>query len=446
MVNGPLTGKLLRFAFPVMLSGILQLLFNTADVIIVGRFTGKTALAAVGSTGALINLIVSLFMGISIGSNVLIARYYGGKDRKKAADVVHTSIAIGIITGLFLLILGIFLARPLLLWMDTPSDVIDQSVIYMKVLFLGTPVSLVFNFGASILRGVGDTKRPLYYLTLAGVINVILNLILVTVFDLGVLGVAVATVVSQTVSCILTLICLMNETGMIKLYPKKIRIRKRILIDLLKIGIPAGLQGCLFSVSNVLIQSSINSFDSTVMAASTAAGNLEGFVYVAMNSVYQTNLSFTSQNYGAGKYDRVREILKKCMILVSMIGLLFGGTVFLLGRHLLWIYNADPAVISTGVTRLALICIPYFLFGLMDVVVGTLRGIGYQLLPMFVSLAGICGLRIVWIYTIFARFRSFHVLLLSYPITWIITFLSHLICYFIVSKKLKMPKKEEVCT
>ena len=442
MTEGPLTTKIIKFTIPVMLSGILQLLFNTADVIVVGRFTGKTALAAVGSTGSLINLLVSLFMGLSIGTNVLVARYQGARDDKSVSETVHTSIALGVIGGLILLIIGIAATRPLLEMMATPEDVIDQSTIYMRILFLGMPLNLILNFGAAVLRAIGDTKRPLYYLTIAGIINLFLNIFLVTVFSLGVAGVAIATVISEGVSCVLILLCLKHETGAIRLYFNRIKINPSKCVDIMKIGLPAGLQGCIFSISNVLIQSSVNSFGSTVMAGNTAASNIEGFVYVSMNSLHQTCISFTSQNFGAGKFKRIKMVLINCLVIVAITGLLLGNSAYFFGKYLLSAYNNEPEVISYGLIRLSIISTMYFLCGLMDVMVGAMRGIGYSILPMIVSLIGACGLRIVWIYTVFVQFRTLDILFISYPVTWTITFLSHLTCYFIVTRKYKDRFKE----
>lgn len=437
MTEGPLTTKIIKFTIPVMLSGILQLLFNTADVIVVGRFTGKTALAAVGSTGSLINLLVSLFIGLSIGTNVLVARYQGAKDDKAVSETVHTSIALGIVGGLILLIIGVVATRPLLEMMATPEDVIDQSTLYMRILFFGMPLNLILNFGAAILRAIGDTKRPLYYLTIAGVINLFLNIFLVTVFSLGVAGVAIATVISEGVSCGLILLCLKHETGAIRLYFNRIKINPSKCIDIMKIGLPAGLQGCIFSISNVLIQSSVNSFGSTVMAGNTAASNIEGFVYVSMNSLHQTCISFTSQNFGAGKFKRIKKVLINCLVIVAITGLVLGNSAYFFGKYLLSAYNNEAEVISYGLIRLSIISTMYFLCGLMDVMVGAMRGIGYSILPMIVSLVGACGLRIVWIYTVFVKFRTLDILFISYPVTWTITFLSHLVCYYIVTRKYK---------
>ena len=437
MTEGPLTTKIIKFTIPVMLTGILQLLFNTADVIVVGRFTGKTALAAVGSTGSLINLLVSLFIGLSIGTNVLVARYQGAKDDKAVSETVHTSIALGIVGGLILLIIGVVATRPLLEMMATPEDVIDQSTLYMRILFFGMPLNLILNFGAAILRAIGDTKRPLYYLTIAGVINLFLNIFLVTVFSLGVAGVAIATVISEGVSCVLILLCLKHETGAIRLYFNRIKINPSKCIDIMKIGLPAGLQGCIFSISNVLIQSSVNSFGSTVMAGNTAASNIEGFVYVSMNSLHQTCISFTSQNFGAGKFKRIKKVLINCLVIVAITGLVLGNSAYFFGKYLLSAYNNETEVISYGLIRLSIISTMYFLCGLMDVMVGAMRGIGYSILPMIVSLVGACGLRIVWIYTVFVKFRTLDILFISYPVTWTITFLSHLVCYYIVTRRYK---------
>lgn len=437
MTEGPLTTKIIKFTIPVMLTGILQLLFNTADVIVVGRFTGKTALAAVGSTGSLINLLVSLFIGLSIGTNVLVARYQGAKDDKAVSETVHTSIALGIVGGLILLIIGVVATRPLLEMMATPEDVIDQSTLYMRILFFGMPLNLILNFGAAILRAIGDTKRPLYYLTIAGVINLFLNIFLVTVFSLGVAGVAIATVISEGVSCGLILLCLKHETGAIRLYFNRIKINPSKCIDIMKIGLPAGLQGCIFSISNVLIQSSVNSFGSTVMAGNTATSNIEGFVYVSMNSLHQTCISFTSQNFGAGKFKRIKKVLINCLVIVAITGLVLGNSAYFFGKYLLSAYNNEAEVISYGLIRLSIISTMYFLCGLMDVMVGAMRGIGYSILPMIVSLVGACGLRIVWIYTVFVKFRTLDILFISYPVTWTITFLSHLVCYYIVTRKYK---------
>lgn len=437
MCNGPLFGKLLLFALPLMLSGILQLLFNAADIVVVGRFAGSHALAAVGSTSALINLFVNVFIGFSIGTNVLVAQYFGAKDKNSMQDTIHTSILLGIVGGFILIGAGLLLAEPMLVWMDTPDSVRYHSVLYMRIYFLGMPAMLVYNFGAAILRAIGDTRRPLYYLLMAGVVNVILNLIFVIAFDMGVAGVATATVISQIVSSFLIVRCLMQSDGMYRLNLRKLHIHKDKLIRIVKIGLPAGLQGAIFSISNILIQSSVNSFGSIAMAGNTAASNIEGFVYTSMNAVYQTALSFTSQNVGGGKPNRILKILFQCMMIVCIVGGVMGSAGYLFGTSLLHIYSSDPEVIHYGLSRLQIICQLYFICGMMEVAVGMLRGLGYSIVPMFVSLIGICGFRILWIFTAFVWERSLFMLYLSYPISWGITLAVHMICFYIIWKRKK---------
>ncbi len=435
MCNGPLVGKILLFAFPLMLSSVLQLLFNAADIVVVGRFTGAEALAAVGATSALINLLVNVFMGLSIGTNVLTAQGYGARNEKGVQDTVHTSIMLSLVCGVLLIFIGVFLAAPLLELMGTPDNVLGHAALYMRIYFIGMPALLVYNFGAAILRAVGDTRRPLYYLLFSGIINVILNLIFVIIFKMGVAGVATATVVSETISAGLVLRCLMKSEGMFQLHMGKLRIKKQKALQIVRIGLPAGLQGAIFSISNVLIQSSINSFGSVAMAGNTAAGNLEGFVYTSMNAVYQTNLSFTSQNMGAGNWKRMKKILGICLVFVSVVGLVMGRGFVFFGHQLLGIYSSDPEVIQYGINRMQVICGTYLLCGIMDVLVGSMRGMGYSFVPMIVSLVGACGLRILWIFTVFQWHRSLFVLYLSYPITWILTALAHTVCWYKIIHK-----------
>lgn len=432
MCNGPLFGKILIFAVPLMLSGMLQLFFNAADIIVVGQFVGHTALAAVGSTGSLINLLVNVFVGLSVGTNVLVARYYGARDAKHLHETVHTSVLTSVLSGTALIVIGIILAEPLLTLMGTPDDVLDQAALYMRIYFVGMPASMLYNFGAAILRAVGDTKRPLYFLFISGIVNVILNLVLVLVFHLGVAGVAIATVTSQVISAVLVALCLIKTDAPYRLELKKLRIHKSKLLEIIKIGLPAGMQGAVFSISNVLIQSSINSFGSTVMAGSTAASNIENFVYTAMNALYQTALSFTGQNVGGGKYKRIGKIMRICVLDVTAIGILLGGGAYLCGSTLLSIYTSDPQVIQYGLERMMFVCLPYFLCGIMDTLVGSLRGMGYSIMPMIVSLTGACVLRIVWIMTIFQMNPTLSTLFLSYPVSWFVTALAHFICYLIV--------------
>ena len=432
MCTGPLLKKLLIFAVPLILSGVLQLLFNAADIVVVGKFAGSHALAAVGSTGALINLFTNVFIGFSIGTNVLVAQYFGAKDKENIQDTVHTSMAIGIIGGIFLIVAGMIFAPMMLEWMATPEEVLGQAALYIRIYFIGMPAMLIYNFGAAVLRAIGDTRRPLYYLLSAGVVNVILNLIFVIGFRMGVAGVAIATVVSQCISAGLIVRCLMKSDGMYRLHLNRIRFNKEKTIRIIQIGLPAGLQGAIFSISNVLIQSSINSFGAIAMA-----GNTEGFVYVSMNAIYQTALSFVSQNVGAGQQKRIPKIALYCMGIVFTVGLALGTLAYRCGGTLLSIYSSDPEVIAYGLGRMKVVCQIYFLCGMMDVAVGVLRGMGYSIMPMLVSLTGACGLRIVWIFTVFVWKHSLFILYLSYPITWIITLGVHLICFAVVWKRKK---------
>lgn len=436
MCHGPLLGKILVFYIPLMLSGILQLLFNAADIIVVGQFAGNESLAAVGSTGALINLIINLFIGLSVGANVLVARYYGANQQAELKEMVQTAIATSVISGILLMFVGFFVAKPALTLMGTPDDVIGQSVLYMRIYFAGMPFMMAYNFGAAVLRAVGDTKRPLYYLLIAGIVNVILNLIFVIYFSMHVAGVATATVISQAISAVLVIRCLLKTDSVYKLELKGIRISMDKLGKMFKIGLPAGVQGALFSISNVLIQSSVNSFGSVAMAGNTAGSNIEGFVYTSMNAFYQSAISFCGQNYGAKEYKRVGKALFICEVLVILVGLLLGNGAYLAGGTLLKLYSSDPEVISYGILRMRYISVIYFLCGMMDVMVGGLRGIGYSIMPMLVSLTGACLFRIVWIYTIFQEVRTLPCLYISYPISWILTFSVHLICFLIVYKKL----------
>lgn len=436
MCHGPLLGKILVFYIPLMLSGILQLLFNAADIIVVGQFAGNESLAAVGSTGALINLIINLFIGLSIGANVLVARYYGANQQTDLKEMVQTAIATSVISGILLVFVGFFVAKPALTLMGTPDDVIGQSVLYMRIYFAGMPFMMAYNFGSAVLRAVGDTKRPLYYLLIAGIVNVILNLIFVIYFSMYVAGVATATVISQAISAVLVIRCLLKTDSVYKLELKGIKISMDKFGKMFKIGLPAGVQGALFSISNVLIQSSVNSFGSVAMAGNTAGSNIEGFVYTSMNAFYQSAISFCGQNYGAKEYKRVGKALFICEVLVILVGLLLGNGAYLAGGTLLKLYSSDPEVISYGILRMRYISVIYFLCGMMDVMVGGLRGIGYSIMPMLVSLTGACLFRIVWIYTIFQEVRTLPCLYISYPISWILTFSVHLICFLIVYKKL----------
>lgn len=436
MCNGPLLKKIIVFSVPVMLSGVLQLLYNAADIVVVGRYAGSVALAAVGSTSSLINLIVNVFMGLSIGASVVVSQYYGAGKKKDVSETVHTSIAVSVISGIVVGIFGVIMAKQLLRAMGTPEDVLNHASLYMRIYFAGMPATMVYNFGSAILRAVGDTKRPLYFLTISGIINVVLNLVFVIVFHMGVAGVALATVIAQCVSVVLVIICLVRFDGSIKLHIKKIRIYKSKLVEIIKIGLPAGIQGSIFAISNVLIQSAVNSFGSVVMAGNAAAANIEGFVYTSMNALYQTALTFTGQNVGAKKYNRIGKVFKICATFVVIVGGGLGFLAFLFSKDLLKIYSSTPKVIEMGMVRMSIICTSYFLCGFMDVLVGELRGMGRSILPMIVSIVGVCGFRIFWIYTVFAQTRSLRTLYISYPISWIVTSFIHLICYIVVRRKL----------
>ena len=442
MCDGPLLSKILLFSVPLMMSGILQLLFNAADIIVVGRFAGSSALAAVGSTSSLINLLINVFVGLSVGVNVLVAKYYGGQREKDMSETVHTAVLTSLLSGLFLVILGGIAARPLLHLMGTPDDVLDQAVLYMRIYFLGMPVLMVYNFGAAILRAIGDTRRPLYFLFMAGVVNVALNLFFVIGLGMGVDGVGWATVISEHVSALLVLKSLMEAPGALKLNLKELRIHPKKLKRIVKIGLPAGMQGAIFSISNVLIQSSVNSFGSIAMAGNTASANIEGFVYTAMNAVYQTNLSFTSQNLGGRKYSRINRIMYICLAVVTVVGITLGITAVLAGDLLLGSYSSDAQVLRYGMLRLEIICGTYFLCGIMDCMVGSLRGLGYSVIPMFVSLTGACGFRVLWVFTVFAAYRSLDVLYLSYPVSWAITAIAHMITFRKIRRKI--PRQDAV--
>ena len=442
MTTGAVLPKLLTFCIPLILSSILQLLYNAADIIVVGRFAGKTALAAVGSTGSLINLIVNLFLGLSIGTSVVVAHEYGAADAKSVSKTVHTSIAVSIVAGIAVGIFGFFTARQLLELMGSPTDVIDQAALYVKIYFIGMPASMIYNFGAAVLRAIGDTKRPLIFLSISGVINIIFNLVFVIVFNLDVAGVAISTVISQIVSAVFIVICLMKSDGAIKLYLKELRIYSDKLFKIMRVGLPAGLQGCIFSLSNVLIQSGINSFGSTIIAGNSAAQNIEGFVYAAMNAVYQGALTFTGQNIGSKKYNRINRILFTSLGTVTVIGIVLGFAAFLAGDFLIAIYYPEADVIAMGKIRLGIICTTYFLCGIMDVFVGMLRGMGSSVLPMLVSLTGACGLRIVWIFTVFQVYPTTKILYLSYPVSWLITALVHAVCYLIIKRKFSVKSLE----
>lgn len=431
MCSGPILRKMLMFALPLMLSSILQLLFNAADIVVVGKFAGDNSLAAVGSNTALINLLTNLFIGLSIGANVVAARHYGAKAWDDLRRTVHTAMLLSMLSGALLLVLGVIGAEQMLIWMQTPEEVLPLATVYLRIYFLGMISTMVYNFGSALLRAVGDTKRPLYFLLCAGVINVILNLLFVIGFQMDVMGVAIATVISETVSALLVLRCLVKEKGGIHLELRAMRIDRKKMLQILRIGLPAGFQGVVFALSNVVIQSSVNIFGNIVVAGNSAAANLEGFVYMAMNAFYQTTLSFVSQNYGAGEQKRINRIVLLGEACVIVTGTLLGNMVVFFGNDLLQIYSNNPEVIAAGMVRLHYISMIYALCGIMDVMVGALRGIGYSIMPMIVSIVGVYVLRLIWLATVFQipEFHKIETVYLSYPVTWILTSLVYIVFF-----------------
>lgn len=430
MCSGPLFTKILIFALPIMAMNLLQLLFNAADMIVVGKFSGSQALAAVGATGALINLLVNFFMGLSVGTSVIVAQDYGAGDQYGISRSVHTSIFISIIGGVAVMAIGLVFCAPLLEIMGTPEDIFGLSVLYMRIYFLGVPASMVYNFAAAILRAIGDSRRPMYYLMISGAVNVVLNLFFVIVFHMSVDGVAWATVISQYVSAVLIMICLIRSDGAIRFVFRRMRIDGQKLKKIVKIGLPAGMQGLLFSISNTLIQSSINSFGSTMVAASSASGNVENLVGTSMNAYYNAALTFTGQNMGAGKYERIDTIAKVCTVLIIASWIILGGTVVLFGRPLLSLFTSEPQVIELGMERLYVMMAGFLSCGIMNAYPGLTRGMGYSVMPMICTLVGACLMRIVWLATFFVWYRSIFMLFICYPITWSLAGLGQVGCYF----------------
>ena len=434
MCNGTIMDKLISFALPLMLSGMLQLTFNAVDIVVIGQFSGKQSLAAVGATTALINVFTNLFIGISLGANVIAARFYAAGRDKEMSETVHTAISLALISGIVMGIVGIVFSHGALQLMGTPSDVIDLSTLYMRIYFIGMPFFMLYNYGAAILRAVGDTKRPLMFLIISGVVNAALNLTLVIGAHLGVAGVAIGTVVSQCLSCILVLRCLYRIEGSYQLRFSKLCIKGVYVKQIFQVGIPAGLQSMVINFSNALLQSSVNSFGSTEMAGYTAANNLLGFLYMSINSVTQACMSFTSQNFGVGKYKRMDRVLKDCLILTMGIALVLGGGFYIFGPQILKIYTRSPKVIESAMEILSITTVPYFLCGIMDLFPGALRGMGYSMVPMILSVIGTVGTRIVWIYGLFPTHRSLYFLFISYPGSWIATIVMQVICYYFVRR------------
>lgn len=436
MCNGPIMGKLISFSVPLILSGMLQLMFNAVDIIVVGQFSGSTSLAAVGSTTALINVFVNLFMGISLGANVVSARCYAMGCREEMSKTVHTAITIALVSGIIMAVIGVIFAKGALLLMGTPENVINLATLYMRIYFLGMPFFMLYNYGAAILRAVGDTKRPLIFLVISGCINVGINMLLVIVFDMGVAGVAIGTVISQFVSCALVINCLYRTKSSYQLRFSKLKIEKDYMIQIFQVGVPAGIQSTVINFSNALLQSSVNSFGSVAMAGYTAANNVLGFLYVSVNSITQACMSFTSQNYAVGKHKRMDRVLIDCIVLSISVALILGGGAYLFGTYILNIYTSDADVIKCGLEILSITTVPYFFCGIMDLFPGALRGMGYSTIPMILSIIGTVGIRILWIFVFFPMHRSLYFLFISYPGSWIATIVMQVICYMLVRKKI----------
>ena len=442
--RGPLLSQILLFALPLMATAILQRLFNTADTIMVGRFSGtpaecETALAAVGSCGSLIDLLVGLFMGLAVGAGVCVAHDIGAKHFKDVSRIVHTAVIAACICGVFVCIFGCIMARPLLTLMDTGNGdqaVLDQATLYMRAYFLGIPASLIYNYCAAMLRSSGDTVRPMIFLTIAGAMNVVFNFIMVVGFGLGAMGVGLATAISNWIACILIVIFMFRTSGPCRLDLKQLRIDRQKLRKIVVLGIPAGIQGSLFAISNVMIQSSMNSFGKVVIAGNTSASNLEAYIYISQNALYQTALTFVGQHVGARKFDRLKRCIIWCTLVVTLIGVVLGLGVYFFGKQLIGIFApGNEAVIAAGIKKLSITGITQFLCGLMEVGCGVMRGLGKSITPMLVSLIGSCALRLIWVWTVFAMFPSPEILYISYPITWIITASAHYVCCFITLRK-----------
>lgn len=437
MTKGLLLPKILKFALPLMATGVLQLLFNAADMVVVGQFVGDVALAAVGATSNIVNLLVNLFMGLSIGAGVVMAKHYGAKKEDAAQELVHTAMPLSLILGVFVSIIGLIVARPMLVLLKTPENCLPLSHEYLTIYFLGVPFLMVYNFGASILRAIGDTVRPLIYLTIAGVLNVIVNLITVIILEMGVAGVAYATITTQGVSCVLVLVCIMREKGYARFNIKKCAIRKKSLFSILRFGVPSGIQSALFSISNSVIQSTVNSFGETVLAANTAAQGLEGFVFVVMNSVATTASTAVGQNYGAGDLNRIKASVKRCLLCSAIFSASVSLIMFILRRPLISLYTNNEEAIAIAAERMTIILATYIFFGLMDVFTQSMRGMGFSVLPMLIVLFGTCIFRVAWIYLVFPLNPVYINVIWSYAISWILTLTIAFVVFLFVYRKRK---------
>jgi len=438
MTEGALLPKIIRFAIPLALTGILQTLYHAADLVVVGRFTGHIALAAVGSTGSLYNLLVNLFMGLSVGAGVCVAQYVGAKNDDGVRKTLRTSFLLALILGVSVAIMGLALARPILIAMDTPPDVLEPALLYLRILFLGLPASMLYNFLASVLRSTGDSKRPLLYLSVSGLVNVGLNLLLVLVFDMGVAGVAIGTIASNALSAILILIHLYGRNDYLRFRLSGLRIYRKELWKMMCVGIPAGVQSALFSLSNVLIQSAINGFGDIVMAGNSTAANVENFLYVSGNAIALAGTTFVGQNVGAKRYDRIKRVVLCCSGLVILVGLSMASLLYAIHTPLFALYSGgNVAVEEAAIPRLVILGFTYFLCGIMEVASGALRGMSKSFIAMIVSLLGACGFRILWLYTVFPMFPTSTCIYISYPVTWFLTAITHLIILGIFVRRLK---------
>ena len=443
MTEGPIAKQLVSFAIPLFLGFLFQQLYNTADALIVGNLLGNSALAAVTGTGTLIFLLVGFFGGISMGAGVVVSRFFGSREVEKMRAAIHTNIAFGMAAGVFLTVVGMLFTPQILQWMGTPEDVMPQSVAYIRTYFAGSIGLVMYNQCRGVMQAVGDSRHPLYYLIISSITNVVLDILLIAVFKMDVDGAALATILSQTVSAIMVTVLLVREEGAMHLDLRHLGFHKKAMLQIIQIGLPAGLQSTVFSLSNVVIQSAINSFGSTVVAGNSAASNLEGFIYTGMNAFAQAAVTFTSQNVGARRYDNLDRVMRNCLLCVTVVGLFLGCGAYFGGEVLLHFYSTDEAVVAAGLSRMQIICTAYFLCGIMDTLASCLRGRGYSVIPMIVSLVGSCLLRLVWIATIFRMFRSTGTLYISYPISWALTAGVHLICLLVVRKKMNDQLKEE---
>ena len=432
MSEGKLFRKIISYSIPLVFSGILQLAFNAADLVVVGRFAGEISLAAVGSNGSLVMLVINILLGLGTGTSVMVSRYFGAKEEKQLQDAVRTNLLVGLIGGIIFGVLGIAIAGPLLRLMGTPDSVLPLAEVYLRIYFAGLPIIILYNFSSAVLRAVGDSRRPLIFLAIAGVLNVGMNLVFVIVFHLDVAGVALATVLSQVVSCVLTVRCLLKSRSICRLVLRPFTFSKAQFLELLRIGVPAGIQGSMFSISNVLIQSSINSFGAVVMAGNSAASSIESFLFVGMDAMNQAAVASVSQNMGARKYDRTRMAVRSCLLLEIGLSIFLSIFSITFRRSLLGIYTSEPAAIEAGAVRLVVVGVLYFINGMQNMLTGVMRGHGYSLLPTCITLLGICGFRVVFIYTYFAAHHTLEALYASYPVSWIITVIAQLICYFLL--------------